>query len=203
MFYLFAVAMATLIISLINFFADGIYSVRALGGSLLLTLAGVAAVFVIDALFAFVIRRLPEKWFLPEARAFAVSKKERAFYRKTKINEWKKYVPEWGCFTGFHKDKLREPSDSEYLGRFLIESNYGVAGHIAGAIFGFAIMLIPPLRPLTVALPIATVNFILSVLPTMILRFNTPALRGLYRRNLEREKRKPQRSDEIEKEVVN
>ena len=203
MFYLFAVAMATLIISLINFFADGIYSVRSLGGSLLLTLAGVAAVFVIDALFAFVIRRLPEKWFLPEARAFAVGKKERAFYRKTKINEWKKYVPEWGCFTGFHKDKLREPSDSEYLGRFLIESNYGVAGHIAGAIFGFAIMLIPALRPLTVALPIAAVNFILSVLPTMILRFNTPALRGLYRRILEREKRKPQRSDEIEKEVVN
>lgn len=199
MFYLFTVAAATLIISLINFLADGIYSVGALGGSLLLTLAGVAAVFIIDALFAFVIRRLPQRWFLPEARAFDVGKRERAFYRKTKINEWKKYVPEWGCFTGFHKDKLREPSNSEYLGRFLIESNYGVAGHLAGAIFGFAIMLIPSLRPLTVALPVAAVNFILSILPTMILRFNTPALRGLYRRNLEREKGQAR---EAEKEVV-
>lgn len=196
MFYLFAVAAATLIIALINFLTGGIYSLRAFGGSLMITLICVAAVFVIDGLLAFVIRRLPEKWFSPEARAFNVGKKERGFYRKTKINEWKRYVPEWGCFTGFHKDKLREPSDSEYIGRFLVESNYGVAGHLAGAIFGFAIMLIPSLRPLTVALPVAAVNFILSVMPTMILRFNTPSLRGLYRRNLEREKGQAQRSDE-------
>jgi hypothetical protein len=50
------------------------------------------------------------------------------------------------------------------------------------------IMLLPFMDPISVALPIAAVNFVLSILPTMILRFNTPALRRIYRRNLEREK---------------
>ena len=189
MFYLITISAATLLIALGNFLADGVYRFSAFGGLLLLTVLGVVGVIAIDGLFAFVIRRLPERWFAPEARLFAVGKREKNFYRGTGINTWKKHVPEWGCFTGFHKDKMREPSDSAYLGRFLLESNYGVAGHVAGAFFGFALMLIPPLRPLTVALPIAAVNCILSLLPTMILRFNTPALRRLYRRNLEREAR--------------
>ncbi|MBR2908071.1 MAG: hypothetical protein IKC26_09945 [Clostridia bacterium] len=189
MFYLCTVATAILLIALGNFLSDGIYRFSAFGWQLLTALLGVAAVFLIDALFAFLTRRLPEKWFLPEARFFSVGKREKDFYRKTKINTWKKHVPEWGCFTGFHKDKMQDPNDSTYLGRFLTESNYGVAGHVAGAFFGFLILLIPPLRPLTVALPIAVINMILSLLPTMILRFNTPALRRLYRRNLEREAR--------------
>ena len=186
MFYLLVVAVATLVISLINFLIDAVYDLRSFGGDLILTLICVAAVFVIDAIAATVARRLPERWFSPEARAFNVSKKERNFYRKTKINVWKKYVPEWGCFTGFHKDKLREPNDSKYIGRFLIESNYGVAGHLLGAFLGFAIMFIPALKPISTALPVAVVNAILSILPTMILRFNTPALRSLYRRNLKK-----------------
>ena len=189
MFYLFVVLSAILIISLLNFLLDGIYTLGAFLILLGITLICVAAVFIIDAIAATVARRLPQRWFAPEARAFSVGKRERSLYRRSRINVWKKYVPEWGCFTGFHKDELRSPNDSEYVGRFLLESNYGVAGHIAGAFLGFLIMLIPSLRPLSIALPVAAVNFVLSVLPTMILRFNTPALRGLYRRNLEREKR--------------
>lgn len=187
MFYLITISAATLIIAIGNFLADGVYSLAAFGLLLLCTVAGVAAVIAVDGLFAFVIRRLPEKWFAPEAPAFSVGKWERNFYRKTRLNSWKKYVPEWGCFTGFHKDKMRHPNDSSYIGRFLLESNYGVAGHVAGAFFGFLIMLLPFLRPVTMALPIAAVNFVLSLLPTMVLRANTPSLRGLYRRNLERE----------------
>ncbi len=187
MFYLVTVAAATLLIALSNFIYDGVYRLSAFGWHLLYTLLGVAAVFIIDAFFAFVTRRLPERWFAPEARIFSVGKHEKNFYRKTKINSWKKYVPEWGCFTGFHKDRMQSSSDSAYLGRFLLESNYGVAGHVAGAFFGYLILLLPFLRPLSVALPIAAVNMILSLLPTMILRFNTPALRRLYRRNLDRE----------------
>lgn len=189
MFYFITVAVATLLVTLGNFLLDGVYRLSAFGWHLLISLLGVATVFLIDALFAFVTRRLPERWFAPEARIFSVGKREKNFYRKVKINTWKKYVPEWGCFTGFHKDKLQSPNDSAYLGRFLLESNYGVAGHVAGALFGFLILLIPPLSPLTVALPIAVVNMLLSLLPTIILRFNTPALRRLYRRNLAREAR--------------
>jgi hypothetical protein len=190
MFYLISITAATLLIALGNFLLDRVYELSALGGLLLLSVIGVAAVIAIDGLAAFAVRRLPERWFAPEASLFAVGNREKNFYRKTKINSWKKHVPEWGCFTGFHKDKMQSADDSAYLGRFLLESNYGVAGHVAGAILGFALVLIPPLRPLTVALPIAVVNMILSLLPTMILRFNTPALRRLYRRNLDREARR-------------
>ncbi len=184
MFYLITITAASLVIALIKFFAEKIYTFAAFGKNLLLVALGVAAVIAVDGLLAFIIRRLPEKWFSPEARLFAVGKNERNFYRKTKIIKWKKYVPEWGCFTGFHKDRLREPNDSAYIGRFLLESNYGVAGHVAGAVLGFAIVFIPVLHPLYVALPIALVNLVLSILPTMVLRSNTPSLRGLYRRNL-------------------
>ncbi len=188
MFYFITVSAASLIIATVNFLIGRAYTLLAFGKNLLFVLIGVAAVITVDGLFAFVIRRLPERLFSPEAELFSVGKRERGLYRKIKIIKWKRYIPEWGCFTGFHKDKLREPHDSAYIGRFLIESNYGVAGHIAGAVFGFAIIFIPFLHPLYVALPIACVNFILSMLPTMILRSNTPALRGLYRRNLERER---------------
>ena len=187
MFYLITITAATVLIALANALSDQVFFFSAFGIHLVAAVFGVVAVFAIDGLFAFVIRRLPERWFLPESRLFFVGNREKNFYRRTKINTWKQYVPEWGCFTGFHKDKMQSPDDSDYLGRFLLESNYGVAGHLAGAVFGYLILLIPSLRTLSIALPIAVVNMILSLLPTMILRFNTPALRKLYRRTLERE----------------
>ena len=190
MFYFVTITAATLLISLFHFLLDGGCGIAAFGMQLLLTTLGVAAVIAIDGLFAFVIRRMPERYFAPESRLFSVGKGEINFYRRTCINVWKKHVPEWGCFTGCHKDRLRSSDDSAYLGRFLLESNYGVAGHLAGAIFGYLILLLPFLSPLSVALPIAVINMILSLLPTAILRYNTPALQRLYRRNLERERAK-------------
>jgi len=187
MAYLITVILSVILIAALNFWMDGIYLASAFFAWIPEILLGVAAVFVIDAFFAFVIRRLPERWFSPDGRLFSVGKREKSFYRKTGINGWKRYVPEWGCFTGFHKDQLQSSNDSAYLGRFLLESNYGVAGHVAGAMFGFLIMLLPFLRPFSVALPIAAVNLILSLLPTMVLRFNTYALRRLYQRALARE----------------
>lgn len=188
MFYFVTIAGAALIVALANFLSGGVFELLVFGEIALVTFIGVVSVIAIDGLAAFIIRRLPERWFAPEARLFDVGKLERKLYRKTKINSWKKYVPEWGCFTGFHKDKMRDPNDSAYIGRFLLESNYGVAGHVAGAFLGFLLMLIPYLRPLSIALPVAIVNFVLSMLPTFILRYNTPALRGLYRRSRSRER---------------
>ena len=182
MLYIITVAVSAVLITFASFFAGRAYTAEAFGRCALLTLLCIAAAFIIDGFFAFIIRRLPEKWFAPEAGLFTVGRRERNFYRRTRIDKWKKYVPEWGCFTGFHKDKMREPDNSEYIGRFLLESNYGVAGHVAGALFGFGIMLIPIVPTLWVALPVAVVNCLLSLLPTAILRSNTPALRGLYKR---------------------
>ena len=189
MFYLITVTAGTLLVSLFNFIFAEIHTLRTFGEILLTAVLGVIALFLIDAAAAFFTRRLPEKWFAPEARLFTVKQSERKLYRKLKINSWKKYVPEWGCFTGFHKDKVRDPNSSAYIGRFLIESNYGVAGHIAGAVAGFAIMLLPFFRPFAVALPLAAVNCFLGVLPTMILRSNTPSLRALYKKNVEKERK--------------
>jgi hypothetical protein len=197
MFYLISVTASTLIVTLLNFLFDKVYTLRAFGTHLLWAVVAVAALFIIDALTATIASRLPEKWFVPEAKLFSVSQSERKFYRRIKINVWKKYVPEWGCFTGFHKDKVREPDSSAYIGRFLIESNYGVAGHIAGAFLGFAIMLLPWFRPFAVALPLAAVNWVLGILPTMILRSNTPSLRALYRKNVERERKKAEAIEKI------
>lgn len=196
MFYLVTICGATFCIALFNALCDPLFSLAVLGEFLLFTALGTLSVIAVDGICAFVTRRLPEPWFAPEARLFSVGKKERSFYRKIKINDWKKHVPEWGCFTGFHKDKMRDPNNPAYLGRFLLESNYGVAGHLAGALWGYLIMLLPFLRPLSMALPIAIVNMILSLLPTMVLRFNTPALRSLYRRNLAREQTKAQERGE-------
>ena len=197
MFYIVTISVASLAIALANFICDGIYTPEAFFMLLLSVVLGVVAVIAVDGLLAFVARRLPDRYFAPEAKLFSVGDREKKLYKKLKIESWKRYVPELGCFTGFHKDKMRDPRTSEYVGRFLLESNYGVLGHVLGAALGFLIMLLPFLRPLAVALPIAIVNFVLSTLPTMILRYNTPALRRLYRRNLAKEEKEKntQRTD--------
>jgi hypothetical protein len=182
MFYFLSIFGGGALIALLNYIFQGGGTLLSFLSLLALTFIQVAAVFIIDGILAFIIRRLPERWFSPEASAFSVGQRERTLYRRLGIRRWKRYVPEWGCFTGFHKDRLVSKSDREYLGRFLLESNYGVAGHIAGAVLGYLIMLLPLPRPLTVALPVAAVNTVLSLLPTAILRYNTPPLQRLYRR---------------------
>ncbi len=186
MAYIIVISVSAFLIALGNFLASGVYTFASFGTLLLTTALGVASIVVLDGILAFLLRRLPEKWFAPTLRAFFVSKKEARLYRRLGIRKWKKYVPELGCFTGFRKDKLRDARSAVYLGRFLLESNYGVAGHVAGALLGFLILCLPFLPP-SVALPIALVNFILNLLPTAILRANTPALRHLYKQSLSAE----------------
>lgn len=187
MAYIIIISFAGLLITVGNFLRDGIYTSAAFFSLFLTTLFGILAVIAVDGVFAFLIRRLPEKWFAPTKPAFTVKEGEARFYRRIRLAKWKKFVPELGCFTGFHKDKLADSKSSAYLGRFLLESNYGVAGHIAGAVLGFLILIPRVLRPRTVALPVAIVNCILNLMPTAILRANTPALRRLYARSLAKE----------------
>ena len=158
------------------------FSWLLLGKSMGNAALGVVSVIAIDGIVAFVVRRLPETWFSPEGKLYSVSKREREFLRRTKIGVWKRFVPELGCFTGFHKDKVADPKDPAYIERFLLESNYGAVGHVLGAVLGFLILFLPYCRPLSVGLPIAIVNFVLSMLPTCILRYNTPSLRRLLQR---------------------
>ena len=182
MFYL-TVIMSTLVAVGVAHtpFGDA-FSLLLLLQSLFDAALGVTAVIAIDGVAAFIVRRLPAKWFAPEGKLYAVSKAERKLLHASGIQIWKRFVPELGCFTGFHKDKIADPTSVSYLERFLLESNYGAVGHIVGAALGFLILLLPCCQPLSRGLPIALVNFVLSMLPTCILRYNTPSLRRLLKR---------------------
>ncbi len=183
-----------LLLSLGNLALADQHTLLYFGKILLDVVLGVVIVFIIDAVSAAVVRALPARWFAPTTRVFMVKEWERRIYRRLGVNIWKKYVPELGCFTGFHKDHLRDPLSSEYIGRFLTESHYGVVGHLLGGILGGVILFLPFWNAWTVALPIVIINFVLSNLPTMILRYNTPPLLRLYQRNLAREQKKKETS---------
>ena len=171
--YIILISIANLLIILTNSFFKG--------EVLKLVFKSVfATVFVIalDGIGAYLVRRLPEEICSPEKDRFPVTKREREFYKKIGIKSWKTKVPELGGFTNFHKDKIESKTDKKYLFRFLLEINYGGVIHLQNAIFGFLTMLLP--FPIFVTLPVAIVNFILSLMPMAVLRYNQPVLKALY-----------------------
>ena len=192
MFYLIVILSTLVAVGVCHAPLGAGFDFGMLARSLFDAFLGVAAVIAIDGVLAFAVRRMPERWFSPEGKLYAVSKRERAVLHALGIDVWKRFVPELGCFTHFHKDKVHEPTSVTYLERFLLESNYGAVGHIFGAVFGFLILLLPCCQPLSKGLPIALVNFVLSMLPTCILRYNTPSLRRLLKRARREEARNRQ-----------
>ena len=178
--YIGIILLGNILIVLGNLLCTGDWSqwLYACGCSVMATLF----VIGVDGLTAFLLRRLPEKWFQPGMALYAVSQKERKFYGFLGVKSWKDKVPELGLFTGFRKSHLTAPKDASYLGRFLLESNYGVVIHWVNALVGFLILAIPGLGGISYTLPVALVNFVLSLMPAMILRYNTPGLLRLYKR---------------------
>ena len=145
-----------------------------------------AAVIAVDGIGAYLLRRLPERVVRYEGRLFAVTKGELAFYRHIGIKHWKRIVPDLGCFTQFPKEHLSDPHEADYTSRYLLEAAYGIIIHAVNVPTGFLILLIFPEVALTVALPVALVNAVLSALPLFVLRSNFPALVRLHRHNLRR-----------------
>lgn len=146
------------------------------------------AVILIDAITATIIRLLPKKWFAPFSKRFKVYKWEKNFYQKLGIKKWKELVPEIGHFTGFRKNKIKDPTSNEYIERYLLEINYGRVGHFTSFFTGFLIMFIFPLNQFTnFALPVALVNIFMNSMSWMILRYNTPKLLALHKYNEKRE----------------
>ena len=184
MLYLIIIVGSMLLIALTNTLTTTPFSIDTALLFAQSALLGTLSVIAWDGLQAWGIRRLPAQWFSADRTAFSVSKQERAFYRKLHINEWKNLIPELGLFTGFCKSKFLSSNDSEYLARFLLESNYGVLIHLANAALGFLIVLLPWCNSPSVAIPIAMVNALLNLLPAAILRFNTAPLKNLYQRSL-------------------
>lgn len=181
LFYIFSIVGADLLIILLNilfnkFELSTLYIILA-------AVLGAIAVIAIDGVFAFIIRRLPEKWFSYDKKIWNVSKAEYNFYEKLGIKLWKDKILELGVFTSFSKKTIANPDSKEYMERFILESNYGAIIHIANAIFGFLVIFCFPLKLIfCFGLPISIVNGILSLLPYMILRYNIPRLHRM--RNL-------------------
>ncbi len=140
------------------------------------------SVMLIDAIGAIIIRKLPEKWFDSSKKIFISKPNERKFYEKIGIKKWKDKIPELGGFTNFHKDKIYDPKSPTYIKQFILECNYGSMIHLVTGILGYLIIFITPLDIcFLMAIPVATVNLILNLLPYFVLRYNVSRLQTMLR----------------------
>ncbi|MGN1048638.1 MAG: hypothetical protein ACI4QZ_08530 [Eubacteriales bacterium] len=183
MIYVCIIAAANILITTGNTAFLSVAPISALVSSVL----GTLFVITLDGVTAFLIRCLPAELFSPSKTLYSAGARERDLYRAIGIKRWKKYIPELGMFTGFHKDKLKSTTDREYLERFILESNYGVAIHLANALCGLGVPILPSCRAPSVWVPIFAVNFVLSLMPAALLRYNTASLIKLYERCILRE----------------
>lgn len=139
--------------------------------------------FALDGLIAILIRVTPDRYFDVDNPYFAVSEKSQALYKRLQVRRWKDKVWELGGLGGFSKKSLKEPMNPKYIEKFIIECNKGVVTHRLSYPIGFlAMMTVDGLCAVTIALPIAVVNVFLNVLPTLVLRYNTPFLQRLLAR---------------------
>lgn len=186
MFYLLIILLGIILISGLNILFNSSLEWHYI---ILATILFVVASVIIDGLVAFIIRRLPYKWIRSQSKFFNVSKKEVRFYDKIGIKKWKDLVPELGGFTSFHKNKIVDPHNNEYLEKFVLEVNYGIVIHLISFFTSFLILFIDykmfsgSFIWLTIGLPVAIINAILIVLPTFILRYNLPRLKLLIKIN--------------------
>lgn len=194
-FYLIVIFVTLVATCLLNIFFNHTYDQWWI--YLIATFAFALLAFLMDALVAIIIRKMPEKYFQKDKGIFHSSEKEIKFYMAIKVNKWKDYIPELGGFTNFHKDKVLNPFDNEYIARFILEARYGIAIHIYSVPASFLILLADWKMYigqsnlfLTIGLPIAFVNAILILLPAFILKFNMPRLLRIYENNLKIKEKK-------------
>ncbi len=182
--YLSTIGISMLIISIINI----VCGTASAGFVVLAVVITTAFQFVIDGFFAFVINKLPNKWFDETKKCFHVSAFEQKFYLKLGVRRWKDKVWELGGLASFRKNKLANPNDVNYIKRFIIETNKGVITHRIGYFVGFlGIFLLPLKYALVIGVPVAFVNLVLNIMPTIILRYNLPKLMALHTRLLRKQ----------------
>ena len=176
--YLLTIATAAFIISALNI----AFGMAPWYYIIITVLWCTALQFDFDAIIAIAVNKMPDMWFAADSHRFDVSDRERRFYKKIKVKQWKDKVWELGGLGGFSKGKLRDPNDPEYIEKFIIECNKGVVTHRLSYPVGFLAMLtVFNICSFTVALPVALVNLFLNILPTLVLRYNTPMLRSILR----------------------
>ncbi len=153
-----------------------------------ITLLNILVIFLIDAFLAFVIHKLPLRWFDHRKKCFHIFKWERKFYEKIKIKKWKDHIPELGTLVNFRKNKVLEPNNNIYVQKFLTECCYGEMIHFLSIIFGILIIFIAPKYFLLLGFPVVVANALINYLSFAILRYTRPKLLQLYKRNCRKEK---------------
>lgn len=177
--YLSIIGIAMLIIAAIN----TVLGIALWYAALISVLWCTALQFALDGSLAFLINKLPDKWFGVDNRLYRVSQRECELYKKFRVRQWKDKVWELGGLGGFSKKSVKEPGSAAYIEKFIIECNKGVLTHRLSYPAGFLAMLtLPGICSLTIALPVALVNLYLNVLPTIVLRYNTPKLQIMLQR---------------------
>ncbi len=189
-YYIISIIAGTVLISWLNeLFLIPLTTLEPMS-AFVFTLLAVFECFIIDAAIALIVRYcIPKKFYNPLSRRFACAKWEKKLYIRLGIRAWKDKVPETGgLLVGFPKDKAIDLRNNDYVYKFMTETCYAEFMHLWSALLGFFVLLLCP-RPLvlTVALPVAVVNFILQILPVAIQRFVRPQLLRVYRGNLKRE----------------
>ncbi|MBQ3551204.1 MAG: hypothetical protein IJA41_09535 [Clostridia bacterium] len=187
--YLTVIGTAMLLISAVNI----LFGTATWYNIIIAVILCTAAQFALDGLIAILINHLPDRLFGASNPLYAVSEAEKKLYKAIRVRSWKDKVWELGGLGGFSKKNLNDPNSPEYIEKFIIECNKGVLTHRLSYPIGFLPMLfIPNVCALTVALPVATVNLFLNILPTVVLRYNTPKLQAML-------KRLQRRSEAVEK----
>ena len=173
--YLISIIGGDILIFILNYFFNPAIALKWL---IIGTAIAPVALIAWDGVVATFIRRsLPAKWYDYKVEWRKVSDKECKFYDALNIKAWKDKVLELGVFTSFSKKKIANPRSREYMEQFILECNYGWSIHLWNAILGFLLIPVYPAAfRLPVILPACIINFILSMLPFMILRYNLPRL---------------------------
>lgn len=186
--YLYTIGIAMCAISALNI----LLSVAAWHYVIIATVWCVALQFAFDGTLAILIKKMPNAWFGITNSMYRVSAAEMKLYRHLRVRLWKDKVWELGGLGGFSKKKLLEPNNPEYIELFIIECNKGVLTHRLSYPAGFLAMLtLPGVTAFTVALPVAAVNLFLNILPTLVLRYNTPKLHSHLKRLERKRERAP------------
>ena len=133
----------------------------------------IIVIFSMDGLVALLVKMLPEKWFKKNGKIFKIFKWEKGFYQKIGIKKWKDKIPEWGKLANFSKRKLINPTNNEYVSKFIVESKYGEVIHFSSIFVGFLVIFILPLKVCLLNCP-----------SLFILRYNRPKLETLYKLNM-------------------
>ena len=196
--YIIFISTAMAIIAALNI----VFETASVVPILLAVFVCTAMQFTLDGAIAILIRLTPDSWYGSDNSHFDVSDLEIKLYTRIGVRRWKDKVLELGFLGGFSKKSVKEPNNPEYVERFIVECNRGVVTHRLSYFIGFLAMLtFDDVRAFTVAIPVACVNLVLNVLPTVVLRFNTPKLKCLLSL-LERRIAKEESDHDLEAETV-